>query len=704
VRDWVETKALKDLFTWRGLREVVYGEQDIRGLMEQGYNLNSIASACIAMIATSISEAELKVYREIENDEPEEIPDHWLKNLIRYPNDYISEFELWELTAIYAFAGGSANWLLLNSNAEGIEQGIAPDSIVFLRPDLLTIKERDNMGNPLLYEYRPEGSAEVIHYPAHQVVRFAMMNPLDHTEGLSPLVRVVRELGIDNKASDFTKAFFENGAILAGILSTEQEVDSTTADAIEKRWWQKFGFGSKGVGKTAVLGKGVKYQQLALNFKDMEFESVRSFVETRICSVLGVDPVLLPSWVGIKHGGKYSNYAEARRHLWQETLIPFLRRIESKLNSQLLVYEDGVYCKFDLSHIAALQENEKEKWERIITAFEKGVIKLGQAQHLLGVEIDEEKKDKYSFELTPVLPLGMQGNQNGDTPPTKPRNPQGAQQEQGSKAFDNVEGFKAQVMEEQDKYRELVVKKLTDFFIQAKRKLIAITERSEKAAVPIDELERIEGEIRAQSSEMQQELEDSIAEELTAAVIAGLLLAGKLLNRRMNPDVEEVYLFVRNYLPQLSEHIVKQVVGEVIEILEDARVDDMTIGEIRRLIEQTIDEHIDRADLTALTESVRAINSGLAIGYLQAGYFAHTWITIPDGRRCPFCAAMHGKTVAIGEPFVRLDEEVQGVDDNGKIVTMKNTYLTVLVPPLHPRCRCFLIPATSKGGEGVSGV
>jgi len=130
----------------------------------------------------------------------------------------------------------------------------------------------------------------------------------------------------------------------------------------------------------------------------MEFEALRSMTETRICAAFGVDPVLLPSWVGIKHGGKYSNYSEARKHLWQETIIPALKRIESKITSQLLG-GTGLVARFDLSRVTALQEDETVKYERANIGFNGNFITMNEARRLAGLPDDDRFGDRYAFEI-----------------------------------------------------------------------------------------------------------------------------------------------------------------------------------------------------------------------------------------------------------------------------------------------------------------
>lgn len=679
---WLRKKDVgASYFTWSPSSGGGGIPQDKAWLMNQGYRMNSIASACIQMVASSLPESQLNIYRKNRDGELEVLPEHWLADLIRYPNDATSTFELWEKTAIYLLTAGSAYWLLMRDSETGpIER------IELLRPDLVTPEVDQATGRIVAWKYRPEGTGQEIVYPVYQVLAVAFPDPLG-VDGLSPLSRVMREIGIDNGATDFTREFFENGAVVAGILSSEQELDKDTADRIEERWNQKFSRWARGRFKTAVLGKGTTYQQMALNFRDMEFESVRSFVETRICSAFGVDPVLLPSWVGIRHGGKYSNYQEARRHLWLETIVPLLRRIESKINSQLLVYEDDVFCRFDLGKVEALQENENDKWERVREAFRSDLITLGQAQRFLDVPVDEENEDKYFSELRganlSATRPGVGISEDEDREKT-------FYPHINKKNVDKNE-FTRFVKGIQDDYEKDVQGAMVDFFERFKGKVV---DRLKKKELTPEEYFAVLLALQQSAQESEEELQSvSLETFLTVALGAGSLIAGEL-GLAFDPDDETLRAKLREYSLLFASQVMSSTRRELFGILEKAQRKRLTYTEL----EKELLDHFDnlsqnKAALIARTETVKMVNLGSATSYVQNGYTHLEWHAIHDKKTCPFCAAIDGKVTPSGVPFVAKGDTITGQDENGETVTMNVKYENVLIPPLHPRCRCAILPA-----------
>jgi HK97 family phage portal protein len=677
---WVKKDMGASVFTWSSTSG---GQipQDKAWLINQGYRLNSIASSCISMIASSLPEAKLNIYQKNDDGELEVLPHHWLADLIRYPNDATSTFELWEKTTIYLLSAGSAYWLLMRDSETGpIER------IELLRPDLVTPEVDQDSGRVVAWKYRPEGTGQEIIYPVYQVLAISFPDPLG-VDGLSPLGRVIREIGIDNEATNFTSDFFENGAVLAGILTSDQELDKDTADRLEERWYQKFGRWAKGRFKTAVLGKGTTYQQMALNFRDMEFENVRSFVETRICSAFGVDPVLLPSWVGIRHGGKYSNYQEARRHLWLETIVPLLRRIESKINSQLLVYEDHVFCRFDLGKVEALQENENDKWERVGEAFRSDLITLGQAQRLLDVPVDEENEDKYFSELRAAnLSIAKPGaGISEDDDQEKMFHPHIKKKNVDKNKFTRfVKGI-------QDEYEKDVQGAMVDFFERFKGKVV---DRLKKKELTPEEYFAVLLALQQSAQESEEELRSvSLETFLTVALGAGSLIAGEL-GLAFDPDDETLRSKLREYSLLFASQVMSSTRRELFGILEKAQRERLTYTEL----EEELLDHFDnlsqnKAALIARTETVKMVNLGSATSYIQNGYTNLEWHAIHDKKTCPFCAAIDGKVTPSGVPFAAKGDTITGQDENGEIVTMSVKYENVLIPPLHPRCRCAILPA-----------
>jgi SPP1 gp7 family putative phage head morphogenesis protein len=97
-----------------------------------------------------------------------------------------------------------------------------------------------------------------------------------------------------------------------------------------------------------------------------------------------------------------------------------------------------------------------------------------------------------------------------------------------------------------------------------------------------------------------------------------------------------------------------------------------------------------RAEMIARTESARAITSGTAEAWRETGVVSgKEWDA--SGDACPFCMDMHGRTARLGDSFFKQGQSMRSKWD-GKTIEMDFDYMDVDGPPLHPNCRCALLP------------
>lgn len=658
-----------------------YVGYNLEELTEEGYRKNSIVSACISMIATSANEAKLKVYRDTK-DGPQEIADHWLMKLIRKPNPHMSSFELWEWVHTYMNTGGASYWELVRA-------GLGPNGEIMevypLRPDRMRIlpSADDYIAG---YEYHVNGST--IYYQPWEIMQIKFPDPLDEFYGLSPIKRILRELGIDNEATDFTASFLQNMAVPYGLLTTEQHLQEADAERMRSKWWQWFR--GKKRGKPAVLGQGTTYQQLGMNFTDMEFEALRSMTETRICGAFGVDPVLLPSWVGIKYGGKYSNYAEARKHLWDETLVPALRRIESKITGQLLAQEPEVYAAFDLSDVQALQENATEKVGRINSLWLAGLITQNEGRSELGWDIVEDG-DKFNTASGAVEPPEPE-----DPEPIDPAEDEDEDEEKGF-FFDRKlvpTDFLTALHWLQDSMEPIFKAELEQHFLEQKKDIVAIFEGKKAEQIDFEQWAEYEKQVDKKVTAWAEGLAKIATDQIKSILVAGGSIAASFFKLPFNGTSPDVLAFMERYIPKFVNGITTVTLQDLRAVIIKAQTEGWAMTKIRDEIRAKYNNYSKvRADMIAKTETIRSSNMGARMSYKNAGAEEIEWLATADPRCCDFCCeVMHGKRVSINEFFARVGDTLSYTDADGKKHSMKISYQDIEAAPLHPRCRCTIIP------------
>jgi len=143
------------------------------------------------------------------------------------------------------------------------------------------------------------------------------------------------------------------------------------------------------------------------------------------------------------------------------------------------------------------------------------------------------------------------------------------------------------------------------------------------------------------------------------------------------------------------------------EVVDDAgTLRGLTSGEFaKRLMEtfETWDQNYAR--MLARTTTSWTENEGAMGRYQQAGVKKVQWYATADELTCPFCRELHGKVIAIGDPFLGAGDTmtgtVQGADGKNREVSMRGARRATQHPPVHPNCRCTLLPVITEMGSEV---
>ena len=129
-----------------------------------------------------------------------------------------------------------------------------------------------------------------------------------------------------------------------------------------------------------------------------------------------------------------------------------------------------------------------------------------------------------------------------------------------------------------------------------------------------------------------------------------------------------------------------------------------TIDQIADRVESKLSpSHIlNRAELIARSEAIYAANADAELGYIQSGVVeGKQWLIAWDERTCDICYDMEGMTAPVGE--ATWEKEGMGiVDVQGKYgLDFDYTEGEMPHPPIHPRCRCTIVPILRHiTGEG----
>ena len=370
-------------------------------LAKEGYLKNAIVYRCV----NEISKGAGAVDYMIKNNDTV-LESHPLLDLLDRPNPLQSSSEFFN--SLFGF-------LLLSGNAYILKVGSevgAPRELHLLRPDRIQIK---GGGKPIpdRYEYVVNGRIQNVFEVDQdtgisEIKHIKLWNPLDDYYGCSPLQAAAEEVDQHNLSSKHNINLLNNGARPSGAVVFKPKDDQGFSVNLSESQRQQLltdlnnrFVGSGNAGRPMLLEGDFDWKEMGLSPKDMDFINLKHMSATDIALCFGVPSQL----VGVPDSQTYSNIAEARLALYEETIIPHLKLIQSDLNEWLvpMFSEELEFC-YDIDGIPALAERKRKTYENITSAVNTGIMTRNEAREIIGLSPVEGGDDLYINAA--LMPIG----------------------------------------------------------------------------------------------------------------------------------------------------------------------------------------------------------------------------------------------------------------------------------------------------------
>lgn len=199
---------------------------------------------------------------------------------------------------------------------------------------------------------------EVVVVPASEIIH-DRMNCLFHPlVGLSPIfaAAVSARQGLNIQTNSST--LFKNGSIPSGILTAPGDVSPTQVLEAKQYWESEFS--GENVGKVAVLGNGMKFEQMAYRAVDMQLVEQLNFSAKTVCSCYHVPPYL----VDIGDPPPYANIEPVLQKYYSQCLQSLLNAFELSLDGGLSLgkeYGNEYGTEFDPDDLIWMDAAAKSK-------------------------------------------------------------------------------------------------------------------------------------------------------------------------------------------------------------------------------------------------------------------------------------------------------------------------------------------------------
>jgi HK97 family phage portal protein len=202
------------------------------------------------------------------------------KSLVMQPDSNKSLSDFLKRTAVCLSTQGNAFWRIY-ANSAGL-----PKQVEVLNPLQVLVRYSDT--GVKFYDYNGYANRGTVTLKDSEVKHLRLMEVPNRVLGLGPIeagrdtIRALLDL------QDYQATFLSDGGVPNGLLSTDEDLDSELAGKYQSKWYENLK-----VGKTAVLGRGVKYQALTVNPQEALFTEQVTAGITAVARVFGIPAHLL---------------------------------------------------------------------------------------------------------------------------------------------------------------------------------------------------------------------------------------------------------------------------------------------------------------------------------------------------------------------------------------------------------------------------
>lgn len=641
---------------------------------------------CTDKIADSVSAVPLKLMQMSKNpnDQDKEIFVHKALDLINRPNDFLSGRDFRYATVAHQELTGNAYWLKDKPND--------PTVLIPLNPQYVSVKLDKETGAITQYVYR--NGAKTVPYAPELIFHLKYPNPQQPNIGKGTLEPIAEWVDVDNYATEFNRRFFMNGATFGGSIET----NAATKEAMQllRVSLNEMYSGVQNAHKPLLLPKGLTMKESTMTQRDMQFNELDNRFRDKILAAFGVPK----SVIGIVEDVNRAN-AESSNYVFMSfTVKPKLDRLITFLNEFYLPSFKGT----DNLYFAYTDPTP----ENVSIEIQENQAGLGNSPWLTVNEVRAKKGlppvegGDVVQQLLTMTPLGSPAGVDAPIDNAgKAAEKRPVRINRKEIAVDNVFEAIAKTFKQKEQkdmedaaHKEFIVRVGT---YEAKfAKLIRDHDQQQKKRVLENVRKHVKVLTQAQILDVDEEaaiiidlatplLGDLSKDEGTRALLRLNLTTTFEMSKRLQQIIDRsVARMANSYTKTTLEKLSTQInagiaAGESIDGISDR---------ISKVYDET-EQY--RADRVARTEVFSAANDASREAYQQSGVVETVkWHTAEDELTCPFCLAMGQRDpIPVKDSF-----EPKGAEVVADGETYSLDYERLNNPPLHPNCRCFLLPET----------
>lgn len=367
-----------------GAGKPIWSERNYSEFASEAYIKNVIAHRTLNMIAQAAASVPIKLFK-IEAGVKQPLQHHPLLTLLEKPNPMQSGNEFFQSIYLYRQISGNAYvrgipFELRQAHNKGTfpqENNSASPQISLaemhlVRPDRVQIIAGAGVF-PISYRCHNANIKSFVDYEVDQIngrsllLHIKNFHPFSDWYGLSSIEAAAFSIDQHNQASAWNQALLQNGARPAGVIKVKNSegkgivLNDEQFDRLKQTIEDTFS-GAENAGRPLLLEGGLEWQEMSLSHKDMGYNELQATLARYIALALGMPPQLL----GIPGDNTYSNLAEARIALWEQTILPLVGNTLEHFNRWLKPYfSDNLLLEYEVDNISALANRTDAIWHRL---------------------------------------------------------------------------------------------------------------------------------------------------------------------------------------------------------------------------------------------------------------------------------------------------------------------------------------------------
>lgn len=377
--------TVQDLVRDVGATVLFGGELDPARVTQEGYRENAAVGAAVNRIITSAAQVPWVVQLQKENAEGEVEyedagVDHPASRLLAYPTKHFGWSRVVEACVGNLLLYGEAYSYLNGPGAPTDEPGREPMEVLWLPRPWITNDPDAGYADrkPLRITTRSGIQQEL---PRHRTVEVFFWNPSSPFAGQSRIRPAASSIDAANLGRRWNNNLLKNGARPPGYFKSENQLDEPTFQRLKAELLAQYA-GAGNAGRPPLLEGGVDYKTTGLNAGEMDWLAGMREAKREIATNLMLDPTFL----GDPEVKTYANYEEARRSLYEDTVLPLLYAIRDAFEIKLRQWWPEVRLFLDTDQVPALYAAKLKQWEGLGGLVDKGILTRNEVRRSMGFD------------------------------------------------------------------------------------------------------------------------------------------------------------------------------------------------------------------------------------------------------------------------------------------------------------------------------